>query len=48
LEIYPLLETIDAALYQAKSDGRDQIRIAQAPRQRWNGKVLKQACRSSG
>jgi len=43
LEIYPMLETIDAALYQAKSDGRDQIRIAQAPRQHWNGKVLKQA-----
>jgi diguanylate cyclase (GGDEF)-like protein len=41
-DVYPLLESVDGALYQAKHLGRDRIVVAAPPRRHWNGKVLRQ------
>jgi diguanylate cyclase (GGDEF)-like protein len=42
-EILPMLEKIDQALYQAKSSGRDQIRMAVHTHAPWNSALLRQA-----
>lgn len=42
-ETLPMLEKIDLALYQAKGDGRDQIRVAAQPRMPWDSVLLRQA-----
>jgi len=42
-EILPMLEKIDHALYRAKADGRDQVRMAAHGRQPWNSALLRQA-----
>jgi diguanylate cyclase (GGDEF)-like protein len=42
-EILPMLERIDRALYQAKADGRDQVRTAVHTRMPWNSALLRQA-----
>ncbi len=39
----PILEQIDSALYRAKADGRDQIRLAAPTRIPWNSSLLRQA-----
>jgi EAL domain-containing protein (putative c-di-GMP-specific phosphodiesterase class I) len=40
---HPLLDQVDAALYRAKTDGRDQIRLATPSRAPWSGPLLRQA-----
>jgi diguanylate cyclase (GGDEF)-like protein len=42
-EILPMLETIDHALYQAKSNGRNQIRMAAPTHKLWSSALLRQA-----
>ncbi|MHB0974882.1 MAG: putative bifunctional diguanylate cyclase/phosphodiesterase [Thiobacillus sp.] len=42
-EIQSMLEEIDLALYRAKGEGRDQIRVAAHTRFPWNGALLRQA-----
>ena len=42
-EILPMLEQIDHVLYQAKADGRDQVRMATQTRMPWNSALLRQA-----
>jgi diguanylate cyclase (GGDEF)-like protein len=42
-EILPMLEQVDHALYRAKSDGRDQIRMTAPTRIPWNTALLRQA-----
>jgi EAL domain-containing protein (putative c-di-GMP-specific phosphodiesterase class I) len=42
-EILPVLEMVDHALYQAKADGRDQIRKTAPTRLPWNSALLRQA-----
>ena len=42
-EILPMLEKIDHALYRAKADGRDQVRMAAQTRIPWNSALLRQA-----
>jgi len=42
-EILPMLETIDHALYQAKSNGRNQIRMAAQTHAPWSSALLRQA-----
>ena len=39
----PMLEKIDHALYRAKADGRDQVRMAAHTHIRWNSELLRQA-----
>lgn len=38
-----MLEKIDHALYRAKADGRDQVRMAAQPHMPWNSALLRQA-----
>jgi diguanylate cyclase (GGDEF)-like protein len=40
---HPLLDQVDAALYRAKTDGRDQIRLVTPSRAPWSGPLLRQA-----
>jgi len=42
-EILPMLEKIDHALYRAKADGRDQVRMAAQSHMPWNSALLRQA-----
>lgn len=42
-ETLPMLEKIDHALYRAKADGRDQVRMAAHGRLPWNSALLRQA-----
>jgi diguanylate cyclase (GGDEF)-like protein len=42
-EILAMLEKIDHALYQAKADGRDQVRMAAHTHMSWNSALLRQA-----
>lgn len=42
-EILPMLEKIDHALYRAKADGRDQVRMAAHTHVPWNSALLRQA-----
>ncbi|MFO7541862.1 MAG: bifunctional diguanylate cyclase/phosphodiesterase [Thiobacillus sp.] len=42
-ETQPMLEKIDLALYQAKGEGRDQIRVASHPQVPWDSVMLRQA-----
>jgi diguanylate cyclase (GGDEF)-like protein len=42
-EILSLLEDIDAALYRAKAEGRDQVQVAVQTRVQWNSALLRQA-----
>lgn len=42
-EIESMLENIDRALYRAKADGRDQVRVAAHTCLPWNGSLLRQA-----
>ncbi len=42
-EIPPMLEDIDAALYRAKAEGRDQVQVAVQTRVQWNSALLRQA-----
>jgi len=42
-EILPMLEQIDRVLYQAKADGRDQVRMATSAHLPWNSALLRQA-----
>jgi len=42
-EILPMLEKIDHALYRAKADGRDQVRMATQSSVPWNSALLRQA-----
>ena len=42
-ETLPMLEKIDHALYRAKADGRDQVRVAAHARLPWNSALLRQA-----
>jgi len=42
-EILPLLEKIDHALYRAKMDGRDQVRMAAHTHVPWNSSLLREA-----
>ena len=42
-EILPMLEKIDHALYRAKTDGRDQVRMAAQTHTPWNSALLRQA-----
>jgi diguanylate cyclase (GGDEF)-like protein len=42
-EILPMLEDIDAALYRAKAEGRDQVQVAVQARVQWNSALLRQA-----
>jgi len=42
-EILPMLEKIDHALYRAKADGRDQVRVAAQSSVPWNSALLRQA-----
>ncbi|HWR78527.1 MAG TPA: EAL domain-containing protein [Thiobacillus sp.] len=42
-EILPMLEKIDHALYRAKADGRDQVRMAAHTHTPWNSALLRQA-----
>jgi len=42
-ETLPMLEKIDHALYQAKADGRDQVRVAAHTHLPWNSALLRQA-----
>ena len=42
-EILPMLEQIDHALYRAKADGRDQVRMATHTRIPWNSALLREA-----
>jgi diguanylate cyclase (GGDEF)-like protein len=39
----PLLEKIDQALYRAKADGRDQVRMSAQSSTSWNSSLLRQA-----
>lgn len=41
-EILPMLETIDHALYRAKADGRDRVRMAAHTHVPWNSALLRQ------
>ncbi len=42
-EIEPMLEKIDHALYRAKADGRDRVRMAAQSQLPWNSSQLRQA-----
>ena len=42
-ETLPMLEKIDHALYRAKADGRDQVRMAALGSLPWNSALLRQA-----
>jgi diguanylate cyclase (GGDEF)-like protein len=42
-ETLPMLEKIDHALYRAKADGRDQVRVAAHTHIPWNSELLRQA-----
>jgi diguanylate cyclase (GGDEF)-like protein len=42
-ETFPMLERIDQALYRAKADGRDQVRMAARTSMPWNGELLRDA-----
>ena len=42
-ETQPMLEKIDHALYRAKVDGRDRIKMAAQPHVSWNSSLLRQA-----
>lgn len=42
-ETLPMLEKIDHALYRAKADGRDQVRMAAQSSMPWNSALLRQA-----
>ena len=42
-EARPMLETVDHALYRAKADGRDQIRVAAHTGKPWSSALLRQA-----
>ncbi len=42
-ETLPMLEKIDHALYRAKADGRDQVRMATHTHVPWNSALLRQA-----
>jgi diguanylate cyclase (GGDEF)-like protein len=42
-EIQPMLEQIDHAMYRAKADGRDQVRVVANARVPWNSALLRQA-----
>jgi diguanylate cyclase (GGDEF)-like protein len=42
-EILPMLEKIDQVLYQAKADGRNQVRMATHVQMPWNSALLRQA-----
>ena len=42
-EILPMLEQVDHALYRAKADGRDQVRMTAPTRIPWNTALLRQA-----
>ncbi|MDP2057746.1 MAG: bifunctional diguanylate cyclase/phosphodiesterase [Thiobacillus sp.] len=42
-ETLPMLEKIDHALYRAKADGRDQVRVAAQSNMPWNSALLRQA-----
>lgn len=42
-ETLPMLEKIDHALYRAKADGRDQVRMAAQSHMPWNSALLRQA-----
>jgi len=41
-DILPMLEEIDMALYRAKAEGRDQVRVAARTPFPWNGALLRQ------
>jgi len=42
-ETLPMLEKIDQALYQAKAEGRDQVRMAALTPMPWNSSLLRKA-----
>lgn len=42
-DILPMLEKIDHALYRAKADGRDRVRMAAQTRVPWNSALLRRA-----
>jgi diguanylate cyclase (GGDEF)-like protein len=42
-ETLPMLEQVDHALYRAKADGRDQVRMMATTRIPWNSALLRQA-----
>ncbi|MBW8329028.1 MAG: GGDEF domain-containing protein [Thiobacillus sp.] len=42
-ETLPMLEQVDHALYRAKADGRDQVRMTAPTRIPWNSALLRQA-----
>ncbi len=42
-ETLPMLEQVDHALYRAKADGRDQVRMMAPTRIPWNSALLRQA-----
>jgi diguanylate cyclase (GGDEF)-like protein len=47
-ETLPMLERIDHALYRAKAEGRDQVRMAAHTHVPWSGALLRQALADNG